>query len=61
MIAVRLRGRPWAAALGDMIEGVIVVNDLSPPQATRLRTELWELLGPAAAVDLPTQGSSQVA
>ena len=55
VIAVRLRGRPWGAVLGDMIEGVIVVNDLSPPQATRLRTELWELLGPAATADGPAQ------
>ena len=25
-----------------MIEGIVVVNDLSPPRATRVRTELWE-------------------
>lgn len=45
IVAVRLRGRPWPLVLADMIEGVIVVNQLSPPHATRLRTELWELLG----------------
>ena len=59
VVAVRLRDRPWAAVLTDMIEGVIVVNDLSPPQATRLRTELWELLGPAAADGPPSPGSSE--
>ncbi len=45
VVSVRVRGRPWAAVLADMIEGVIAVNGLSPPQATRLRTELWELFG----------------
>lgn len=43
VIAVRLRGRPWHVVLGDMIEGVVAVNGLPPPQATRLRTELWSL------------------
>ena len=41
-MAVRLRGRPWPAVLADMIEGVIAVNDLAPPLATRVRTDLWE-------------------
>jgi hypothetical protein len=43
VIAVRVRGRPWPAVLADMIEGVIVANALSAPDATRLRTELWGL------------------
>jgi hypothetical protein len=43
VVAVRVRGRPWPVVLGDMIEGVIVANDLPPPDATRLRTELWAL------------------
>ena len=46
-----MRGRPWLVVLGDMIEGVIVANDLSAPDATRLRTELWELF-------IGTDGSS---
>jgi len=25
-VAIRLRGRPWAAVLGDMVEGVVVAN-----------------------------------
>jgi hypothetical protein len=49
VIAVRIRGRPWPVVLGDMIEGVIVTNGLPPHEATRLRTELWELLGRAPA------------
>ena len=39
---MRVRGRPWPAVLADMIEGIVVVNDLTPPRATRVRTELWE-------------------
>ena len=42
VVAVRVRGRPWPAVLADMIEGVIVVNGLTPPRATRVRTELWD-------------------
>lgn len=43
VVAVRVKGRPWPAVLGDMIEGVVVANDLPTPAATRLRTELWEV------------------
>ena len=46
-MSVRLRGRPWPAVLADMIEGVVVVNDLPPPRATRVRTELWDALAEA--------------
>ena len=45
VVAVQLKGRPWVAVLGDMIEGVVVVNRLAPPHADRLRTELWSALG----------------
>ena len=45
VIAVQLKGRPWLAVLGDMIEGVVVTNRLTPPQADRVRTELWEVMG----------------
>ena len=44
VVAVRIRGRPWPAVLADMIEGVIAANGLTPPAATRVRTELWELV-----------------
>ncbi|HEY0519911.1 MAG TPA: hypothetical protein VGC84_10505, partial [Ilumatobacteraceae bacterium] len=36
VVAVQLKGRPWAAIIGDMIEGVIVTNELAPPHADRL-------------------------
>lgn len=41
-VAVRVKGRPWVAVLADMIEGVVVANQLTTPQADRLRGELWE-------------------
>jgi hypothetical protein len=44
-VAVRVRGRPWAAVLADMIEGVVVVNDLAGVDADGVRGALW------AAVD----------
>ncbi len=45
VVAVQLKGRPWAAIVGDMIEGVIVTNQLQPPRSDRLRAELWVALG----------------
>jgi hypothetical protein len=45
IVAVRLRGRPWAAVLADMIEGVVVANRLQPPEADRLRADLWKACG----------------
>jgi hypothetical protein len=44
-VAVRLRGRPWVAALADMVEGVIAANRLSGPSADRVRAALWEAVG----------------
>lgn len=43
IVSVRLRGRPWVAVLGDMIEGVVVANQLGSPESDRLRADLWEL------------------
>ena len=44
-VAVRVRGRPWAAVLADMIEGVVVVNGLGGVDADALRGALWEAVG----------------
>ena len=38
---MRISDRPLTAVIGDMIEGVIVVNRLAPPDADRVRTLLW--------------------
>ncbi len=56
VVSVRLRGRPVVAVLSDMIEGVVVTNRLTPPQADLTRAELWEALGFTAA-----GGTSRVA
>jgi hypothetical protein len=40
-VSVRLRGRPWSAVVGDMIEGVVAANRLVGPAADRTRTALW--------------------
>ena len=51
IVSVRVRGRPWPAVLADMIEGVVVANQLSPPQSDRLRNDLWERSGMATGSD----------
>ena len=49
VVAVRLTGRPLAVILGDMIEGVIVINRLDALQADRARTFMWEVMSQFAA------------
>jgi hypothetical protein len=49
IVAVRVRGRPWPAVLADMIEGVVVANQLTPPQSDRLRADLWQASGTTTA------------
>jgi hypothetical protein len=44
-VAVRLRDRPWAAVLADMVEGVVVANRLTGTEADRCRTALWAAAG----------------
>jgi hypothetical protein len=41
VVAVRLRDRPFTAVVSDMIEGVIAINRLMPPDADRVRHALW--------------------
>ena len=41
VVSVQVKDRPWMVVVGDMIEGVVVANRLTPPQSDRLRTELW--------------------
>jgi hypothetical protein len=44
VVAVQLRGRPWAAVLSDLVEGVVVANRLSGVVAEQCRQLLWEAL-----------------
>jgi hypothetical protein len=41
VVSIRLQGRHRAAVLADMIEGVVVANRLRPPDADRVRNDLW--------------------
>lgn len=50
VVAVRVNGRPLAAMLADMIEGVVAANRLIAPHADRLRAELWTAMGAAFTV-----------
>jgi len=45
-VAVRVRGRPLAAVVADMVEGVAIANQLTPAQRAEL---LAEMEGDAAA------------
>jgi hypothetical protein len=44
-VAVVVRGRPWAAVLADMVDGVIATNHLAGPDADKARALLWAALG----------------
>lgn len=44
VVAVRLSDRPFTAAVGDMIEGVICINNLGAPEADVIRTQLWRTM-----------------
>lgn len=62
-VAVALRGRPWAAVLADMVEGVVAANRLRGVAADRCRARLWGALGEADEADQPDEtrgGAGQV-
>jgi len=44
VVSVAVRGRPFAAVLADMVEGVVRANSLHSPRSDRLRSELWSVL-----------------
>ena len=41
VVAVRVRGRPFAAVVADAIEGIVVCNQLDASAAAAVRDELW--------------------
>jgi hypothetical protein len=55
VVAVRLLDRPLAVILGDMIEGVIVINQLAAAQADQVRTFLWRAMSEFAAEEPGTR------
>lgn len=50
LVSVRVRGRPWAAVLGDMVEGIVVANGLVGADAQEARSQLWGALTSDARV-----------
>ena len=42
VVAVSFRNRPLGAVISDLVEGVLVVNELSGASACRVRDDLWE-------------------
>jgi hypothetical protein len=56
VVAVRVRSRPLADVVSDMVEGVLVANGLRGDAATRLRTTLLQAIRRA-----DTAGSGSVA
>jgi molybdopterin-binding protein len=47
VVAVLVKGRPFAEVAVDMVEGVIVVNRLATDAATRMRPVLADAVEPA--------------
>ncbi len=41
-VSVVVKGRPYQAVIADLIEGIVVANQLTGAEATRVRTHLWE-------------------
>ena len=48
VVAVVLRGRPWAAVLADLIDGVVAANRLAGAAADRVRSSLWAAMAGGA-------------
>ena len=47
VVSIRLKHRPRAAVIADMIEGVVVANAQRPPHADLVRGELWAAIDSA--------------
>ena len=58
VVAVRLRTRPTADVVADMVEGVLVANGLAGDAAARVRTTLLHAVGDAG---LPAAGPESAA
>lgn len=50
VVSVRVKGRPFAAVMADLVEGVVVANSLSGREASRARALLWEALSGSQAI-----------
>src|SRR5262245_10862701 len=61
VVSVRLRDRPFEAALDDMIEGVLVTNRVAPEDAVRLRDLLEEAVHGAGVAEVPGEENALAA
>jgi len=55
VVSVRVKDRPWAAVVADLVEGAVVVHSLDSPEADRVRGELWAELEPLVAPAVSTE------
>src|SRR5262245_56282441 len=53
VVSVRLRGRPFADVITDMVDGVLAANRVPPADAPRVRTRLTGALAAPAVTDAP--------
>lgn len=58
VVSIRVKGRPREAVLADMIEGVVVANELTSPDADRVRGELWTVATKAMTVERAERGAA---
>ena len=60
VVSIRVKNRPLAAVLADMIEGVVVANRLAPPHADGVRTDLWSVMTGGAEIQFSKLAQSRV-
>lgn len=51
VVAVVVRGRPWAAVQADLVEGVIAANRLASPASDQVRAALWDAIAAPEEVE----------
>ena len=56
VVAVRVRGRPFAAVVADAIEGIVVCNNLDAASAATARDELWREIEGSHDAAVPVTG-----
>ena len=56
VVAVRVRGRPFAAVVADAIEGIVVCNRLAASAAAAVRDELWREIEGSHNATAPASG-----
>lgn len=61
VVSVRLGGRPFAAVLADMVDGVVAANRLEGPAADRCRAALWEAVASEVSEPPVERTASRVA